>query len=350
MTTASSSITPSKNPEMPAVIYRILRAYGVSFRTVGSPQKGYRNQSFRIGLPDGGAYNLLLYKTEAGIVRTIKSANAVGNFLAAAGFPARHSVDARILRLQYADRQKFAALYNYLEGATIPWEGYTQDHIKALGGTMGDMHAALAGFDASELADVTGQYLTIVSRMKGYFAQGPVQRALADKLLLGVDPTIFIELEQLLIAMKALPGKHALHMDFVRSNILFADASKGSDLRVSISGILDFEKTAYGHPLFDVARTLAFLLVDCKYKQPDKVRKYFLGSGYIKRGAARLPASRLGMLEPLLGLFLFYDFYKFLRHNPYESLPDNEHFMRTVSLLIPRRLVVPTTSVARLPQ
>jgi Ser/Thr protein kinase RdoA (MazF antagonist) len=147
----------------------------------------------------------------------------------------------------------------------------------------------------------------------------------------------------LLIGSALLPAKQPLHMDFVRSNILF-EAVPAGDFNMSISGILDFEKAAYGHPLFDIARTLTFLLVDCKYKAPDKVRKYFLGSGYIKRGAAMLPSKHMSILEPALNLFLFHDFYKFLRHNPYESLPDNEHFMRTAQLLIPRQLIRPTAS------
>ncbi len=79
-------------------------------------------------------------------------------------------------------------------------------------------------------------------------------------------------------------GPHALlHMDFVRGNILY---SQNHELR--ISGILDFEKAAYGSPLFDIARTYAFLLVDCKYKSEKEIGKYFLRSGYIKRGKLKL--------------------------------------------------------------
>jgi hypothetical protein len=62
-----------------------------------------------------------------------------------------------------------------------------------------------------------------------------------------------------------------------------------------------------------------------------------LASGYDKRGQADLANTEL--LEPLINLFLMYDFYKFLHHNPYESLKDNEHFVRTKLLLIKRRLL-----------
>jgi Ser/Thr protein kinase RdoA (MazF antagonist) len=114
----------------------------------------------------------------------------------------------------------------------------------------------------------------------------------------------------------------------VRGNILFDDQAR-------ITGVLDFEKTAWGHPALDIARTLAFLLVDCKYKSEDKTRKYFLISGYNKRGPARTPGSS-PLLEKLITTFLLHDFYKFLRHNPYESLRNNEHFVRTRDLLVQR--------------
>ncbi len=45
------------------------------------------------------------------------------------------------------------------------------------------------------------------------------------------------------------------------------------------------------------------------------------------------------LLEVLVDLFLFYDFYKFLRHNPYESLTDNEHFIRTKAILLRQGLI-----------
>ena len=110
--------------------------------------------------------------------------------------------------------------------------------------------------------------------------------------------------------------------------------------------MLDFEKTACGHPLFDIARSLAFLLVDCKYKTDQQIRKYFLYSGYQKRGNNHLPRVILigknrssDLLEKLVDIFLTYDFYKFLKHNPYESLNSNEHYQRTRELLLSRKMI-----------
>lgn len=320
------------------VVRRALEKYGVRPVAIHAPQKGYRNESFAVDITGEQTLNIIFYKREPGILERIRRANAVSNYLAGQGFPARSTWNKKILQLKAGDYVRYASIYWYLPGHTIPWEGYNQGHIKLLGKTMSDMHAALRHFDGTDLPEVADEYLAIVGRMRSYFADASVQRALADKLLLRIDMSAFEQFEQLLVGCKMLPGKQALHMDFVRSNILFEDETDG-EFKVRISGILDFEKTAYGHPMFDIARTLSFLLVDCKYKQPDKVRKYFLGSGYIKRGAMVLPDKYLGLLDDLMSLFLYYDFYKFLRHNPYESLADNEHFVRTVSVLMPKHLV-----------
>ena len=170
-----------------------------------------------------------------------------------------------------------------------------------------------------------------------YFSDHNIRDAMRRKLRLAVAPDQFIMLQTLLASCRTLPGGQALHMDFVRGNILF-------DQTPRITGVLDFEKTALGHPAFDIARTLAFLFVDCKYKDPEKVRKYFLYSGYNKRGDAPLPQEKL--IDALVPLFLLYDFYKFLRHNPYESLAQNEHFVRTKNILLEQSLLTqPTLAV-----
>lgn len=282
----------------------------------------------------------------------IRRTNYVGDYLAAHGFPARATYSRQIAILRQADADRYSALYYYLPGKTIPWEAYTKEHIKLLGKTMSDMHALLAaahvaGATNIVFPEVADEYLAIIRRMQRYFAQETVVSALSAKLSLGMSPT-WRKHEAVVAACKKLPGQQVLHMDFVRSNILFAPVLQPTD-RYSfggcrISGILDFEKAAFGHPLFDIARTMAFLLVDCKYKQPDKIRKYFLHSGYDKRGAAPYPGicvrdsqgARTPLLERLVDLFLLYDFYKFLRHNPYESLPQNEHFVRTRDILLGR--------------
>jgi Ser/Thr protein kinase RdoA (MazF antagonist) len=326
----------------------MLELYGYTGGELLTVQKGYRNEALPYKTKDGRVLNLMLYKNDPEIIHRIKNADSVSNFLAARGLPARCSADDRIIKLQSSSRQKYAALYHYLPGETIPWEAYTRKHLKLLGKTMSDMHAELCMFDAGNLPDVADEYLEIVERMRRYFAHPGARHALAAKLQLRVPETVFDQFAAVLGACGQLPGRQALHMDFVRSNILFNKAGE----ELEISGILDFEKTARGIPHFDVARTLAFLNVDCKYKPADKVRKYFLQSGYQKRGNARLQALRIktgagsvDVLERLVDLFLFYDFYKFLRHNPYESLPQNEHFVRTCELCMDRWQICDNFSV-----
>ncbi len=320
-----------------ALVRRIASLYGLQVRRLLPVAKGYRNETHPIVDVAGHSLNLIVYKREPGILVRIKNANAVADFMASSGLPARRTADRRLLQMGSAERRRYAALYEYLPGETIPWEAYTMKHIKLLGKSMSDMHAALHAFSAQDLPDVVDEYAQVLSWMRTYFNQLGVQLALAAKLQLELSPGIFERFADLLGLCRGLPDDvQALHMDFVRSNVLFTATNDPV-----ITGILDFEKTARGPKVFDIARTMAFLLVDCKYKQPVKVRKYFLYSGYQKRGASKLPQldvhapiGRVSVLDDLVEFFLLHDFYKFLRHNPYQSLPDNEHFIRTRELLL----------------
>ena len=313
------------------LIKRILQHYGLAMASVQSVQKGYRNESYAVQTHEGRLVNLILYKREAGILQKIQNANRMGNFLATSGLPSRETFDERIVKLQAGNYVKYGALYRYLPGTTIPWEAYTMKHIKELGRVMSDLHAAAQGLRQENLPLVIDEYEAILARMQKYFGQAGVTKALERKL--GLSPLVDLErYSRLMGTYRALPNQQALHMDFVRGNVLFADENQAE-----ITGILDFEKAAWGHPAFDIARTLAFLLVDCKYKEEAKVRKYFLVSGYNKRGRSGFDDPSL--LEPLVEMFLVYDFYKFLRHNPYDFLEQNEHFVRTRDFLLNRNII-----------
>lgn len=281
----------------------------------------------------------------------IKRIHAVSSMLATQGLPVRVPYDQRILTLTTADTTRYAALYEYLPGATIPWEGYTKHHIKLVGMAMGHIHAASLSAPMANSPHVADDCKAICIRMNEYFNSHGVQDAMQRKLQLKIDMQLFKNYLYLLGQTKLLPGQRMLHMDLVRGNILFTkiatkDAEKLQVGNFAISGIIDFEKTAYGHPVFDIARSLAFLLVDSKYKSPEKIRKYFLESGYAKRGKQKIPrityqknGETCSVLDTLIEFFLVHDFYKFLRHNPYESLNVNEHFMRTRTMLVERKVV-----------
>lgn len=298
-----------------------LKAYGLGGARISPVQKGYRNEIYPI-IMGNRQLQLTFYKSEPGIKERIERADAVSHFAAKKGLPVRRRADERTLVFTSDKRTVYAGLYYYLPGRTIAWESYTKRHLKELGKTLSNLHFSLRDFDTNGQVSVIDEMLELNQRMKRYFNDLDVQGAMREKLTLGFDWD-FDRTAARLATLRELPVNQ-LHMDFVRGNVLFNDSE--------ITGILDFEKTAYGPPIVDVARTLAFLLVDCKYKTEHEVRKYFLESGYHKRGSAQLDYYP-NVLEFLIRFFLLYDSYKFLRHNPYESLKDNEHYQRTVSIL-----------------
>lgn len=316
------------------LIKRIAQRYGVKAASIGSEQKGYRNRSWALVAPNA-TYNLILFKAEPGILARMRRADMVSGFLHNRGMPVRYRI-GKIAKLSDGGTTRYCGLYNYLPGSTITWEGYSMEHIKTLGAAMAQMHTHMAQRTDMLLPNVVDEYQAIHARMARYFTDSNVQDALLRKL--NMRMYIPLNTPKLLHVCKKLPNQRPLHMDFVRGNVLFKDKT--------ITGILDFEKTAWGHPLFDIARTLAFLLVDCKYKPDYKIRRYFLHSGYQKRGGVQIAQrhvhvndERWDMLERLVDMFLTYDLYKFLRHNPYEYLPQNEHFIRTVHILAKRGIV-----------
>ena len=152
---------------------------------------------------------------------------------------------------------------------------------------MSDMHARWGLLDATLSVHITDELQSLIDRMEQYFASADVSRAMDKKLSVSVGvnfhtyKSLFSQFDRQLD-----PEEHILHMDLVRGNVLF-DTDARSPWRINslaISGIIDFEKASTGHPVFDIARTLAFLLVDCKSKDRRSIFKYFLQSGYNKRG------------------------------------------------------------------
>lgn len=321
---------------MDGALNQILEAYGYPDIQKGSPASGYRNTSWPITTRHG-VLNLIIYKNEPAIVEIIKRLNAIGLALRKSDLPIRYPVDSRILQIKSGQTYLYSGLYNYLPGQTIPWEAYTMAHLKLLGKALNDLHSEMKHIHL-EAPSVTDICLEHVNEMKQYFSNAGVRSALAGKLKITDFSHVFAVFSEKLYEYAKLPNPQLLHMDFVRGNILF----EGSREQLHISGILDFEKAATGHPLFDIARTLAFLLVDCKYKSEEKVRKYFLISGYQKRGKAAQKLTNtqeMPLLELLINFFLTYDLYKFMKHNPYESLGQNEHFVRTLTILQQRRII-----------
>jgi Ser/Thr protein kinase RdoA (MazF antagonist) len=306
-------------------IKKVLDAYNIDAVRIFSFQKGYRNEIWPILNSDKQMINLTFYKREPGIIDRINRADNVSGYLVSNGFPAKKRYDPRVLLLKSGDITVNICAYYYLPGSTIPWEAYTMKRIKTLGATMSNMHACLRLMPKLQLPSVYDEYLSIIELMDSYFIKPTVKTATMKKLKIKIDTDRLNSYMKLLNNQKTTPNQQVLHMDFVRGNILF-DKNK-------ITGILDFEKTAFGHVDMDIARTLAFLLVDFKHKTNAKVEKYFLHSGYKKRGQNKKTINESN-LKNLVEMFLLYDLYKFMRHNPYESLFQNEHFVRTKDILV----------------
>jgi len=326
------------------LLTQILERFDVEVSSIDSAQKGYRNSTYRVVGSSDVEHNLIVFKREPDALGHIMRSSAIGEFLHSKGQPARHPMDERILRVFNGDYPMYAGLYNYLPGVTIPWEAYTRKHLLELGRSFSDMHGYLSEYEYSVDDPQTHDVLTSqLKRMRIYFQKEGVISAMSSKLGLAVDLSVFESFLKLVEVMGSSSNKQMLHMDFVRGNVLFAE---GDEVRVS--GIIDFEKASVGHPVLDVARTMAFLLVDCRDRDALAVQKAFFYSGYQKRGATSLSRivdlgcdRTMEILSQLVGLFLFHDFYKFLLHNPYEDLSKNEHFVRTEDELLRRALISP---------
>ncbi len=327
-----------------SLIPKVAAAFGLEYAAVGTAQKGYRNESYRLTLASGEVVNLIFHKNEREARARMQSASQAAAILQQAHFPVRTRFDDRILKLSDSEKEVYAGMYTYLPGKTIPWEAYTKNHIKLLGWAMSDMHAAWRSSGATLPSRVIDELQGLHGRMEYYFSSTDVMHALDSKLQITLTPGN--SYKQLFEKLETIPisEEHILHMDLVRGNALFDTSSSESIWMiddVSLAGIIDFEKATMGHPIYDIARTLAFLLVDCASKDRHAIYKYFLQSGYNKRGGSTfqrnamivgVPAYRA--LNMLIGFFLLHDFYKFLRHTPYESLPANHHFIRTRDILV----------------
>lgn len=323
---------------------KILDKYDLKYDYLLPEQKGYRNHCRAAKLTSGEMVNIILYKNEPNIIRTIRDADNVSNFLADHEMPTRKSLNLP-LKLSSQNNQRYVGIYNYLPGETIEWEAYTRDHIKTLGQMMSNMHSLLADNPIIVTQSAAQTNATLAAQVAHYFSSESVHNAVWQKLSLEINQESVAQCMQIIQLCDQLPDQRPLHMDFVRGNILFTPTPH-DDLRYTITGVLDFEKTAYGHPVLDIARTMAFLQVDCRSNVSAKISKYFLQSGYNKRGKTTYRPLYItyhdqttDVLDSLIGWFLLYDFYKFLCHTPYESLSENHHYVRTRDILMTRKML-----------
>lgn len=323
-------------------IKKILQKLAISYKEILPVQSGYRNKNFPIKLENNEIVNLIVYKDEPDILNRIKRINLLSNFLYRKKLPVRTIKNDRpeqIISIKTKETTRYACIYNYLTGSTIEWEHYTRKHIKLLGWAMAKMHEEMGNYDSvitnleskNRFPKFSEEMYEQIIDMQKYFSNEGVIQAMKAKLHIIINNKIF---EKFLRLQQKLEKQNSqiLHLDFVRGNILFAENAKPKNLfqidNLTLSGIIDLEKAATGPIIVDIARTLAFLITDCSKYSKTKIIKYFIDSGYVKRGQSKIPSFQL--LQPLMQYFWFFDFYKFLKHNPYESLGENYHFVRTL--------------------
>ncbi len=196
---------------MDTVITKLFETYRLHPTKLLAPQKGYRNTSWAAVLPDGMTVNLVIYKTEPGTLKLVQNANSVADFLAKQGLPVRQTFDKRIVCLNTGSSatKRYASLYTYLPGHTIPWEGYTRNHLKAVGMTLGVLHRHLAKYEGRlpSVCDLLAQQLR---SMVHYFDSPGVQTAMAAKLKLAAPRQACEALQKVLVVCKNLPNQQAL--------------------------------------------------------------------------------------------------------------------------------------------
>ncbi|MDB5176451.1 MAG: Phosphotransferase enzyme family [Candidatus Saccharibacteria bacterium] len=312
------------------IVPAVLEKYNIDAVSIKPAQKGYRSESYPVVLADHTTVNLIFFKRENDSLERIERADYVATIANESGLPVRTRYNNRLLRVT-AD--SYSGIYNYLPGVTVPWEAFTMKHIKLLGVAMGNLHSALHSAAPPDFHSITDEILPLIIRMEKYFTDPDVMQALDTKLAVHFNASSLSLSKKIVQHVAGLPGQQMVHMDMVRGNVLFDTALPRDKWQIdglALTGVIDFEKATYGHPLFDLARTLAFLIVDSP-KPAGKIYSYFLNSGYHKRAGQPLPHPKL--LSPLIQFYLIHDFYKFLRHTPYESLHDNYHYNRTSTVL-----------------
>lgn len=308
--------------------------YGVKLQLVKKYDDGFRNDVFKVkGEGSEKFFVLIVYKKEEGIEKIIQNAHDTAQFLQTKNFPARVPLVSKDKNFYESFSGRFLGLYPLLDGETIPWEAYKRRHLKSIGKTLSDIHFEFQNFDQKNLPLWKDEILREINFMGKYFKK--VEPWINKKLNLALD---WEKINTVLETSLEIKQKNiALHYDFVRGNILFSDKILKDDT-YEITGMIDFEKVCIGPAIVDITRTLSFLIIDCKFKNEEEVKKWFLLRGYLKRGKFKVKINKF-LLEKLLKIFWFRDFYKFLLHNPYEYLNQNEHYTRTAAKLLERGIL-----------
>jgi len=326
--------------------------------------QGYMNHTLCLEFPASGKkyvvifYNANRYRTEKSFQR-LTQIDDIASYLDENGIPARTSVlnkmGGSITKLDFQFhvdgenlmesssqepiRRRFFAIYNYLPGKTLPWEAYTRRHLRSLGMMMARMHTKLRRYSGNiSSIPVWDLYFANDSKeMLAYFLKN--EKSITQKLALKINEreikALYQKIRDLIPTTK--PCYQLTHCDFVRGNVLFSDVKER--FVYPITGVLDFEKIMLAPIEVDLARTLAFLFVDCKYKSEEDILRYFISEGYSGKLAPQRYVDSMETefndinIKYYMLYFWLRDLWKLLQCNPYEDLRMNYHFKKTVEIL-----------------
>jgi Ser/Thr protein kinase RdoA (MazF antagonist) len=262
----------------------------------------------------------------------LTEAYSAAALLDSAGIPVRTAIPNNSgqlitqIDLQNSNNPHLFGLYNYLPGRTLPWEGWTRRHLRALGRVMQRIHKTWSqcSSDFQYIPRWTDYLKKDSSMLIDYLTENSA--TIKRKLNISIDTR---KISNLAIKIDTKSNYQLTHNDLVRGNILFG--KRKYKYVYPITGIIDFEKTMYAPVIVDIARTYAFLLVDCKYKTDLEIKKYYLDEGYFAFKKETPPMFE--SLENFVIYFWLRDLWKFLSRNPYEDLKKNYHYTQTVERL-----------------
>lgn len=308
---------------------RISEIYNIDFERVELySESGYRNKNIKL-ISNNKTFNFVIYKNDIQDIQRIDAINSFSNHLSNLKFPTRKTIKTAkgesVIKVAFKNKNYLACLYNYLDGHTIPWEEWNRKHLTLLGQFMATMHIEAQEYKKEGLRLQKKIINKLIERQEDYFERYGIADAINSKLGVSLNKK---KIDKLFKLVGELDEKDEtiLHMDLVRGNVLFKEENNN----VKLSGVIDFEKVAIGSIEYDLARTFAFLLVDCKFKAPKEIENYFLKS-YLKIYKNKIDKKKF---QILVNFFLLFDMYKFLIYTPFEALNNNEHFIRTKNLLI----------------
>ncbi len=140
---------------------------------------------------------------------------------------------------------RWMAVYRGVAGQSIPWSDYSKRQIISATKYLAEIHEAGRSFAGRNSLVPLGARLD----------RWPEKAAAAEWPGYKVNQAALTQIKTRLTALSHdQAASTVLHGDFGRANIIFQEES--------VSGVVDFDRAVFGHPLFDLGRFTSYLLLD----------------------------------------------------------------------------------------